>query len=290
MSDIRLQSTFPTHHKTRKLAKLLGPQGPLSLLYLWSWVGENRPDGRLTGLTLEDIELNAFWPDTQPGAFGKALVELRFLDFDADKGEYVVHGWREHQPWVAGTEQRRESARNAASARWQKRPASAPDAKRMRPASDSHAPSTADRNAPSLSFPSPNQQQSAEAAKPPSPPAADPVFMTFPTVGKAHEWALKASELANLRKAFPAIDVPAEMRKAWTWVNANPSNRKTPNGMSNFLFRWLSNAQDRGGLFKTAPPQARLNQEQRDALERRQAANRDPGLPPMNVPKHEVPV
>lgn len=78
----------------------------------------------------------------------------------------------------------------------------------------------------------------------------DPVVLTFPVVGDPQnpEWPLTASKVAELREAFPGLDVGAESRKSLAWLNANPLKRKTARGMSAFLFRWMERAQNsRGG-------------------------------------------
>ncbi len=71
--------------------------------------------------------------------------------------------------------------------------------------------------------------------------------LTFPTDGNPRSWDLTEAKVNSFREAFPSLNVVAECRKALAWVEANPNKRKTPRGMSGFLFRWLSRAQDRGG-------------------------------------------
>jgi hypothetical protein len=72
-------------------------------------------------------------------------------------------------------------------------------------------------------------------------------LLTFPTDGSPREWGLTQARVDTFRAAFPSLDVLAECRKALAWIEANPAKRKTPNGMSGYLFRWLSRTQDRGG-------------------------------------------
>lgn len=48
------------------------------------------------------------------------------------------------------------------------------------------------------------------------------------------------------QEAYPALDVPAEIAKAATWLRANPKNRKS--NYERFLVNWFSRAQDK------APP------------------------------------
>jgi hypothetical protein len=90
-----------------------------------------------------------------------------------------------------------------------------------------------------------------EPAKPPAsgPPApVDPPVLTFPVVGTGgREWHLSAAKLAEYRRAFPGVDVPAELLKARQWCLDNPAKRKTARGMPAFLGRWLGRAQDDAG-------------------------------------------
>ena len=107
MTDARLATGFPAHPKTKKLKKRLGPAGPWALICLFLWCRESRPTGDLSGMSDEDIELAADW-DGEDGALVSALAAVKFLDGQA--GSYQVHDWAEHQPWSAGSDDRRQRA------------------------------------------------------------------------------------------------------------------------------------------------------------------------------------
>jgi hypothetical protein len=68
----------------------------------------------------------------------------------------------------------------------------------------------------------------------------------FPVVGKSTTWFAPRARDAEWRAAFPGLDVTAEYRKAYAWLQANPTKRKTPRGMAHFLFGWLERAQNSG--------------------------------------------
>lgn len=117
--DIRLSVHFPDHPKTVKLERRLGFQGVRSLLSLWAWAAQNRPDGDLGGandrqttvrrpLDEEDIEIVARWPG-EPGAFVATLVTLGWLD--RTECGYLLHEWAQHNPWVAAATNRSDKAR-----------------------------------------------------------------------------------------------------------------------------------------------------------------------------------
>lgn len=115
--DIRISLGFWSHHKTVKLKRRVGLEGVESLLKLWAWTAQNRPNGALTCMDIEDLEIAAGWAG-EPGTFIAILHELRWLDHDGDT--YSVHGWEEHQPWVVGSGARKQKASSAARARWEK--------------------------------------------------------------------------------------------------------------------------------------------------------------------------
>jgi hypothetical protein len=89
-----------------------------------------------------------------------------------------------------------------------------------------------------------------------------PAVLSFPVVGgrgSKPEWALTATHVDSLQQAFPGVDVLGECRKAHSWIDANPSRRKTANGMKNFLHGWMSRTNDRGrkptGMFPAQDPE-----------------------------------
>jgi hypothetical protein len=61
-------------------------------------------------------------------------------------------------------------------------------------------------------------------------------------------WQFKnitADDLAQFRAAYPAVDVEGEILRAAQWLRANPRRRKKQ--LRQFLTRWLSKEQERGG-------------------------------------------
>ncbi|QKQ48508.1 hypothetical protein [Achromobacter denitrificans] len=110
-TDARLSVGLASHPKTKKLIRRVGGDGAWRLVCLFLWCAANRPDGNLEGLSDEDIELAVDWAGDE-GAFVAALHDVGFLD--GDECSRSVHGWQEHNPWVAGSEARSEKARWAA--------------------------------------------------------------------------------------------------------------------------------------------------------------------------------
>lgn len=140
-TDIRLSVGFWLHPKTRRLAKRLGLEAVRSLQILWLWAAQNRPDGNLSGLDEEDIELAADWQGEEKAFFTACLGAW----IDEIDGGYVLHDWAEHNPWQAEAEARSDAARKAALARWGNAPASKTHMRkqcaRNAPASDAQCPS-----------------------------------------------------------------------------------------------------------------------------------------------------
>jgi hypothetical protein len=95
--------------------------------------------------------------------------------------------------------------------------------------------------------------------------------LVFPCSGQPAEWPLVQSHIDRLGELYPAVDVPAECRKALAWIEANPTKRKTARGMKRFLNGWMSRCQDRGG---SSPAQVASNDTPDSRAERQANINR----------------
>lgn len=63
------------------------------------------------------------------------------------------------------------------------------------------------------------------------------------------------ADIIAWQRAYPAINVHQELNAMESWLDANPTRRKTSRGIKRFINSWLSRAQDRGGS-----PQVRAKQ------------------------------
>ena len=108
MIDARIAVGLPAHPKTKKLIRRVGRDGAWGLVCLFLWSAQSRPDGDLSGMDGEDIELAADWQGEE-GCFINALVEVGFID--GEEGCYSIHDWQEHNPWAAGAEARSEKSK-----------------------------------------------------------------------------------------------------------------------------------------------------------------------------------
>jgi len=115
--DFRVAVSLPTHPKSIKLMRRCGDRSFYCLIRLWAYVALNRPDGDLTGLDIDDIEIAADW-NGQCSEFYQALLDFRFLD-KTDDGLFV-HDWEDHNGYAAHAEDRSMKARKAAFAKWER--------------------------------------------------------------------------------------------------------------------------------------------------------------------------
>ena len=117
-SDIRLSIGFWKHPKTIKLSKKIGLEGVRSLIVLWGFTAQSRPKGTLEHMDVDDIEIAADWQGEE-GLFVSTLLALNWLERN-DSGDYVIHGWEEHQRFACYAPERSEQAQRAIAARWAK--------------------------------------------------------------------------------------------------------------------------------------------------------------------------
>jgi hypothetical protein len=113
-TDIRVAIGFKNHPKTKKLNKVLGADGVLSLIYLWTYTGQHcYKTGLLDGLDESDIAEESGWKG-KPEVFINALVSIGFLD-RTPQG-YQIHDWIKENPYCTQSDERHERAMKAAEA------------------------------------------------------------------------------------------------------------------------------------------------------------------------------
>lgn len=106
-TDIRLSIGFWQHPKTKKTARRIGLEGIRSLQVLWMWAAQNRPNGSLSGMDWEDIELAADWQGEERQFFDTCLG----MWIDETPEGYALHDWTEHNSWAAEADDRSDRAR-----------------------------------------------------------------------------------------------------------------------------------------------------------------------------------
>lgn len=64
------------------------------------------------------------------------------------------------------------------------------------------------------------------------------------------------------KQAYPAVDIMQELRKMISWLESNPSRKKTKQGIARFINTWLSKEQDKGGSYRQQDTAARPSHKQ----------------------------
>ena len=92
-----------------------------------------------------------------------------------------------------------------------------------------------------------NNDYMSGAEMPPDPPKqqnpSSPVVITILLNDKT-EYPITEADVADWKELYQAVDVMKELRKMKGWADANPSKRKTKNGIKRFINSWLAREQD----------------------------------------------
>jgi hypothetical protein len=113
--DIRVGVTEADDPKTEKLVRRCGEGAFRCWIRLKSYARLSRPDGHLTGMTGEDIEIASGWSG-EPGLFCDTLVSIGQLESSGEA--FSIRDWALMQPYADSSAARSEHARKAAHARW----------------------------------------------------------------------------------------------------------------------------------------------------------------------------
>lgn len=73
-----------------------------------------------------------------------------------------------------------------------------------------------------------------------------PAVVSIPLNDKT-EYGVTQTEIDEWASAYPAVNVPQQLREMRVWSLANPAQRKTRRGFNAFVVRWLAKEQDKGG-------------------------------------------
>lgn len=137
--DYRIMIGYVDHPKIIALIMLCGAEGFRSHIKLIDFCAKtsSRTDGNLRGMSVTAIEIAAGWRG-EPGLLVQSLLDPDVRLLDGELGDYSMHDWEDHQPWVTGAADRSAAAKKAAEARWAKtrgvmRTASTRNARRIDP-------------------------------------------------------------------------------------------------------------------------------------------------------------
>ena len=94
----------------------------------------------------------------------------------------------------------------------------------------------------------PGAETAPTPPEPPKPPknekSSSPVVISIPLNDKT-EYQITEADVAAWKDLYQAVDIMQELRKMKGWADANPSKRKTRNGIKRFINGWLSKEQDK---------------------------------------------
>ena len=76
-------------------------------------------------------------------------------------------------------------------------------------------------------------------------PEEPPVFQI--TLVDKSLYGITREMIEKYRELYPAVNVEQEFRNMIGWTDANPTRRKTKNGINRFINSWLAKAQNNGG-------------------------------------------
>ena len=75
-------------------------------------------------------------------------------------------------------------------------------------------------------------------------PAKPPIFEM--PLNNSSLYPIYQEDIGKWRDLYPAVDVEQEIKKMIGWLDANPTKRKTKNGIKRFINGWLAKEQDKG--------------------------------------------
>lgn len=93
-----------------------------------------------------------------------------------------------------------------------------------------------------------------KAATPPAAPSPDlgPTIFQIP-LNDGSMFDIHQAGIDRLQELYPAVNVPQEFRNIIGWTTANPTKRKTSNGVKWFIDSWMRRVQNQGGQYHQAP-------------------------------------
>lgn len=97
--------------------------------------------------------------------------------------------------------------------------------------------------------PNPNPIEPIGSCAAPKNDAPPEAVISLPLVDKT-EYSVSPEQCQEWAGLYPAVDVMQQLRSMRGWLDANPANRKTRNGIKRFVNAWLSRAQNQAGRVK----------------------------------------
>lgn len=258
MPSLNLDLNYFDHIKVKRLVVRLGNWAEVVPIKLWVEAGKYWPESGVLPITDVELEELCGWKGAR-GECIAALVELKFL-VKVDQG-WVINDWLDHEGHLSALKQRSQIANKT---RW--------DMYRLKQNNNAKV-NLKDSNKDSLNINKESLRSSVRS------PLAVPAVPAVPAVHKNTRkrgvevqpagpttpthlipipnvirdlpeyvkdvklcWGLPAATLA-WEKAYPGVNISAEIRRAYAWEMADPRRRKILR--LKFLQAWMARSQDR---------------------------------------------
>ena len=75
-------------------------------------------------------------------------------------------------------------------------------------------------------------------------------LIILPCIGN-YQHPIFDEDVKHYKELYPAVDILQQFKNMLGWLEANPQNRKTKNGVKSFIARWLSKCQDKAPKVET---------------------------------------
>jgi hypothetical protein len=253
-NDMRIDVDFVDHIKVKRLIRKLGYEGFYSLVRLFSTAAKMYQKGELKGCDEFDIEDLSMWNGV-PGMFVETLLGIDIQFLENREGTFIIHDWKDNQPWIYHSVERSKKASKASRIRWEENSGLS---------KNQISSSNASSNAPSPSpFPTPTpipvpyqipkydsdvftveEGKNEEQRKREFDDTDDPIVVNLP-LNSGLSFPVHESFVKELTPLYPAVDIKAQLLQMAGWLIGNPSKRKTQKGILRFITNWLSTQQDK---------------------------------------------
>jgi hypothetical protein len=241
---LNLDPDYFTHPKTVRLAGLLGPGADILPIRLWAYCAKHHPVvGALNGYSARELEAVIGWQGP-PGKAVEGLVKVGFLKNQPEG--YLIHDWKDHEGHIVAFTKR---AKHANKIRWEKLRRD-PSRSPQRAAKDSF------KESPSFED---GQGKEGKARMGFIKGGIGKGGKRSPRSGSFEDAAADAEFVAQLKKAYPTVNVAQEIEKMRAWIRANPAKAKK--NWRRFAHSWINHAQKeqeekRGGATSPEDPRA----------------------------------
>lgn len=172
---------------------------------------------------------------------GQLLVDSE-LSRPTRAGRYYIRGAKDRTTWLK--QARKAGKKGAKYGKLGGRPANPQGGIGAKP------PGGLSAKPPPAPAPAPTKKKNTSAE--PDGPASAPLFV-FPDCIRGETYMVSWDQAAEWAKAYPAVNIDEELRRAKAWLDANPTKRKTKRGMPRFLVAWFSRNQNNAGSKQSKP-------------------------------------